>query len=64
MTELETLHEKRLVAGDKLRRAERTFESMSQNYLAARVSLTSARQVHQNLLDQIRLVNLLEETRE
>jgi hypothetical protein len=60
MTRLEILDAKRLVAADKLREAERTFENMSLNYEAARVSLTIARQEHRNLVDQIRLVKKLE----
>ena len=63
MTRLEILDAKRLVAGEKLREAQRNFETYSLNYEAARVSLRVARQEHKNLLDQIRLVKKVEARR-
>ncbi len=63
MTRLEILDAKRLVAGTKLREAQRTYQIMSENYEAARVSLRVARQEHKNLLDQIRLVKKVEARR-
>lgn len=61
MSRLLDLHDRWRASGVKVRQAEQNFETAALNYESAKLSLRSAKREHQNLLDQIRLTEKLEE---